>query len=249
MSSLLNLMPDPLVRSSRRVEKHNLVKRFLRQHIWSSQAVLQKVMGLESRQAAHKTLSQMEIIGLVRSHQFNALGGDITLWGITPHGQVMAFDPENESPYSAYFEPSRVSEQAIRHQLDLHNLRLEAEACGWSNWTDGDRLGVLEKSAKRPDALVKDLQGLKLAIEVERTFKTIRRYESILVSYLKMLRAGQISKVVWVSPTQDISDRLKKLITGIKFVIVAGQKVQIDPLKHHANLHFCSYADWPNYLP
>lgn len=51
-----------------------------------------------------------------------------------------------------------------------------------------------------------------------------------------------------ILPTQDMADRLHLLITSIKSVKVAGQKVQIDPEKHHVNIHFCSYANWPRCL-
>lgn len=242
-----NLISLSVDRKRRQLEKQYAALRFLRQHLWSSQAILQDVMHLQSRQAAHKTLSQMQSEGLVRSHQYLALGGKLTLWGITAHGQAMSFDTKTEELCSAYFEPSRISEQNIRHQLDLQRLRVNAEIHGWYGWTDGDRLGGLDKEAKRPDAITKNAQGLVVAIECERTFKTVKRYEQILVSYLKLLRAGQIAKVVWVLPTQDMADRLHLLVTSIKSVKVAGQTVQIDPAKHHANIHFCSYADWPNY--
>lgn len=242
-----NLILQSADRKKRQLEKQNAVLRFLRQHLWSSQAILQDVMKLQSRQAAHKTLSHMQSEGLVRSHQYLALGGKLALWGITAHGQVMSFDPKAEELFSAYFEPSRISEQNIRHQLDLQRLRVNAEMRGWHGWTDGDRLGGLDKEAKRPDAIAKNAQGLIVAIECERTFKTVKRYEQILVSYLKLLRAGQVAKVVWVLPTQDMADRLHLLITSIKSVKIAGQRVQIDPAKHHLSIHFCSYGNWPNY--
>ena len=242
-----NLILDSTNRNNRKAEKQYLVLRFLRQHLWSTQLILQTVLKLQSRQAAHKSLCQMEQTGLVKSHIFNALGGKLTLWGITAHGQVVAFIPEHEEPYSAYFEPSRISEQMMRHQLDLQMIRIKAEALGWTNWQDGDRLGHLENDAKRPDAIVLDESGLKVAIECERTFKTTKRYEQILLSYLRLLKNGVIKEVVWVSPSEDFSKRLKVLVTSIKKLKVAGQFIQIDPVKHHAHIHFCSYENWPNY--
>lgn len=242
-----NLILQSVDRKKRQSEKQTLVLRFLRQHLWSTQPLLQKVLKLGSRQATHKSLCQMELAGLVKSHIFNALGGKITLWGITAHGQVVAFNPEHEKPYTAYFEPSKISEQMMRHQLDLQMIRIKAEALGWSNWIDGDRLGNLENDAKRPDATVLNESGLKVAIECERTFKTTKRYEQILLSYLRMLKSGVIKEVVWISPSEDFSRRLKVLITSIKKLKVAGQFIQIDPDKHHSNLFFCTYENWPNY--
>ena len=248
MAKSTNLISNSELRALRTSEKQCAVLRFLRQHLWSSQSILQKVMNLSSRQAAHKTLRQMQVDGLVNVHQYQAIGGKITLWGITAHGQGMAFDPSCEEPVTRYFEPSKVSDQSIRHQLELQNLRLVAESSGWNSWTDGDRLGILDKNNKRPDAIAIDDCGVICAIECERTLKTTKRYEQILISYLMLLKSGSISKVIWISPDEDIAVRLQKLITNIKFVRIAGQRIQIDPAKHHANLHFTSYSKWSSFL-
>ena len=247
MQATDNLIAQPAFRKARQQEKQDLVLRFLRQHLWSSQLILQSVLGLASRQATHKTLKQMAELGLIKTHIYEALGGKITLWGITINGQALAFNIESEEMVKAYFEPSRISEQNIRHQLDLQKLRVVAERNGWSDWQDGDRLGGLGKNAKRPDAIANDKPGLKVAIECERSFKAGRRYEQILLNYLKIIKAGDVSKVIWVCPTNDFAKRLEVLIKSIKSLKVAGQTIQIEPEKHHKNIYFCSYADWPNY--
>ena len=242
-----NMIKNPQARKKRKDEKQLLVLRFLRQVLWSSQEILQVVMNLQSRQAAHKSLVQMEKAGLIKAHTFDALGGKLKLWGITAHGQIMAFNLNSEMPYNVYFEPTRISEQLIRHQLDLQKLRIKAELLGWIDWQDGDRIGALNKSTKRPDAIALNSYGLKVAVECERTFKTVKRYEQILLSYLLLIKNNTISEVVWVSPSQDIAKRLEVLVKSIKKLKLAGQIVQIDPVKHHKNLYFCSYEDWPNY--
>jgi hypothetical protein len=243
-----NMITNPQARKKRKDEKQLLVLRFLRQVLWSSQEILQVVMKLQSRQAAHKSLVQMEQAGLIKAHTFDALGGKLKLWGITPHGQTLAFNLDTEKPYSVYFEPTRISEQLIRHQLDLQKLRIKAELNGWKEWKDGDRIGALNKNTKRPDAIALNSNGVKIAIECERTFKTVKRYEQILLSYLLLIKNNTISEVVWVSPTQDFAKRLEVLVKSIKKLKLAGQIVQIEPEKHHKNLYFCSYENWPNYV-
>lgn len=242
-----NLIASSKLRAIRNEEKQYLILRFLREVLWSTQDILQLVMRLESRQSAHKSLKQMESLGVIKAHTFDALGGKIRLWGITQHGQSLAFDTETEMPYSAYFEPSRVSEQLIRHQLDLQRLRIKAEAQGWVSWQDGDRLGQLSKSTKRPDAIAINCAEVKVGVECERTFKTQKRYEQIFLSYLRLIKNNQLHEVVWVSPNADFCKRLEIQIKSIKQLKVAGQTVNIDPQKHHKHIHFCSYADWPNY--
>jgi len=242
-----NLIPSHEQRIARQLQKLEAVLRFLRQHLWSTQDILQQVLEVSSRQAAHKALTNIEKMGYVRRYTYDALGGNITVWGITHQGQAQAFNVDTETIVSAYFEPSRISEQTIRHQLDIQRLRLKAEALGWHGWMDGDRLGITDKNQKRPDAVGQDAFNNVVAIECERTFKSLKRYEQILVNYLQLIKAGNISSVVWVSPTLDMAQRLQSIIKSIKHVTVAGQKVQINPIKHHVNLHFCCYSDWPNY--
>lgn len=242
-----NLIKDQAQRFARMHEKQYLILRFLRDHLWSTQDILQRVIMVGSRQAAHKCLTSIEKKGFIKRFTYQALGGPITIWGITSQGQSMAFEVGSESLITAYFEPKRISEQTIRHQLDIQRLRLKAENAGWNKWVDGDRLGITDKNLKRPDALCKDSFDNTVAVECERTFKSLKRYEQILVNYLKLIKAGNINSVVWVSPSVEMAQRLKSIITSIKYVRVAGQQVQIDPSKHHSNLHFCSYTDWPNY--
>lgn len=243
-----NLITEPILRRQRSNEKQYLVLRFLREVLWSSQDVLQHVMKLQSRQSAHKSLKQMESLGLIKHHVYDALGGRLTLWGITQHGQMLAFNLGEETAYSSYFEPSRVSEQLIRHQLDLHQLRISAEASGWSQWRDGDRLGKLSKNVKRPDAIAfNSKHGVIVGVECERSFKTQKRYQEILLSYLRLLRDQKLQEVVWVSPTDDFAKRLEVLIKSIKQIRSGGQATTIDLQKYHKYLHFCSYKNWPDY--
>ena len=247
MKATGNLIGNRLVRLDRQVQKELLVLKFLRQHIWSTQDILQQIMSLQSRQAAHKALTKMEKKGFLRRHRYDALGGCLTIWGITHQGQSVAFDLETENIVSACFEPNRISEQKIRHQLDLQKLRLAAEANGWTNWIDGDRLGVGDKNKKRPDAIATDPENQSVALECERTFKSIKRYQEILVNYLMLIKSEQIRAVIWILPTKEMSQRLRKILTSISDVRVHGQKVLIEPEKHHRHLYFCSYQEWPNY--
>lgn len=246
MDAHTNLLAAPAARRARSEQKVRAVLRFLRQEIWSAQDILGGVMGVESRAAAHKNLARMEDEGLLRRHKVIGLGGgSITLWGITAHGQALAFDPVTEAPVASYFEPNRVAEITIRHALDLQQLRLQAERVGWRDWINGDRLSELLKGGKRPDAMATSPTGLKTAIEIERTIKTSKRYEQILASYLMALKAEQVHQVVWLLPTDDLALRLRAIVLGIRSVTVQKQRFAVDPQKHHGRLAFLGYRQWP----
>lgn len=246
MGAHMNLLAAPADRRARSAQKVGAVLRFLRQEIWSSQDILGSVMGVESRTAAHKNLARMEDEGLLRRHKVEGLGGGaITLWGITSHGQALAFDPATEAPVASYFEPNRVAEITIRHALDLQRLRMQGERAGWRDWTNGDRLPELLKGGKRPDAMATSPAGLKTAIEIERTIKTSKRYEQILASYLMALKSEQVHQVVWLSPTDDLALRLRAIVLGIRSVTIQKQRFAVDPQKHHGRLSFLGYRQWP----
>ncbi len=245
MKTVTGLLLPPLERARRQQRKRRAVLRFLREHIWSTQHILQEVMGLAARQSGHRSLSLLEKEGVIRRHSFQSLAGPITVWGITAHGQALAFELNSEHPVTAYFEPSRVAEQTIRHELDLQRIRLKAEASGWRDWQSGDRLGAVAKGAKRPDAIALNPRGQRVAIELERTMKTTKRYEVVIVNYLRALKSGLVQRVVWISPEPEFSSRLRAIITSIKSVRVSGERVAIDPTRHHQHLYFTHYQLWP----
>lgn len=225
-------------RKARQADKKVRLLRFLREELWSTSEILGEVMGLHSRQGAWKTLKQYEAEEILRCYESKVLGGKVSLWGITAHGQALAFDPTSETPSRYYFEPSKVSEITLRHSLDVQRLRISAEANGWTGWRNGQTLGTVGKGMNRPDAIAFDPIGLRVALECERTIKTPKRYCVILASYLQALKRGEFSRVVWICPTPDLAVRLEKIICGIQSVVVNGQRVSIDPTRHHVNLRF-----------
>lgn len=231
-------------RIMRQADKRARLLRFLREEIWSTPDILGQVLNLNSRQGVWKALRKFQDEGVIRSHEFSVLGGLIRIWGITAHGQALAFDPNSEAPNRYYFEPSKVSEFTLRHSLDIQRLRIAAESLGWMNWRNGQTLGAIGKGMNRPDAIANDPAGLKVAIECERTIKTVKRYQAILSSYLQVIKRGEFHRVIWVCPTADFAVRLRSIVCGIHSVVVNGQRVPIDPSRHHENLQFQDYESF-----
>ena len=228
-------------RKARQADKRVRLLRFLREEIWSTPEILAQVLRLHSRQAVWKSLRQFESEELVRCHEHIALGGRILIWGITAHGQALAFDTAFETASRHYFEPSKVSEFTLRHSLDIQRLRIAAESLGWMNWQNGQTLGTIEKGMNRPDAIANDPAGAKVALECERTIKTVKRYQAILSGYLQAIKRAEFSRVIWVCPSSDLALRLRTIVCGIQSVVVNGQRTPIDPKRHHVNLQFQDY--------
>lgn len=235
------LIASPANRAARTASKRHALLRFLRKNYYTTAEIVGLVMGIASRQGVHTTLAAMERDDLLHRETVEANGRSWTLWGITAHGQALAFDPvAGERPEGKYFEAGRVGLTVLAHTLDLQRIGIQIERAGWTDWQLGDRLEKWQADVSRPDALVTSPQGSRVAIECERTIKTVKRYEVVLSDRLKAIKRGQFQRCVWLCPTGELATRLQTIITGIEDVIVAGSRVKIQE-RHLAMLAFGGY--------
>lgn len=241
MSREKHLMP-PLLRAERVKQKRLAILRFLREEIWTDHHNLGQLLGINAA-ATYRTVSSLEKADLIRVERVPIVGGYVALVGITHHGQGMAVEP-GEAVVEKVFSPGRVPTTYLRHMLDVQLIRVKAEQAGWTQWVNADRLEKWPEGQARPDAFVTDSAGGRIAVEVERTIKSPKRYIQILNVWLQAIRRGDVHRVVWVSPTEAIRDRLKQIIQAITHVDVGGQRVLI-PRDRFQNLDFLTYAEWP----
>ncbi len=239
----------PAARKERTAEKRRAVLRLLRDEIYTTREVVQELLGVAPT-PAKMTLSAMVRDGLLRMEQVQCPNGwKPFLWGITAHGQALAFD-EGEQPMDRVFEPGRVGLTVVKHTITIQLARLRAERQGWKNWQSGDRLAKWEKDQGRPDAIATSPTGEVVAVEVELTMKTTKRYESVLFDRLRQIKAEHFAKVVWLSPDLDTSRRLESIIKNIREFdrehAGVKQHVIIDPDRHHPCLKFMAIENWPN---
>lgn len=243
------LIASPSDRAARTALKRVMLLRFLRRNYYTTADIAGLLLNISSRQGVHTTLSAMERDGLLKRETVEANNERWTLWGITPHGQAMAFDlANNEQPESKYFEVGRVGLSVLAHTIELQRLSIMAERAGWSDWRLGDRLSKWQAGQSRPDALVTSPAGIVLALECERNIKTPKRYEAILLDRLQATKRGDFAHCVWLCPTLDQAKRLQAIIFNIKELNVAGAVVQIQD-RHRATLHFAAFSDFPNNVP
>lgn len=246
---LAGLLP-PSERKERTAAKRQAILRLLRDEIYTTREVVQELLGVAPT-PAKMTLAAMARDGLLRMEQVDCPSGwRPFLWGITAEGQAMAFDPATEQPGERVFEPGRVGLTVVRHTITIQRCRIRAERCGWTNWQAGDRLGHWGKDQGRPDAIATAPNGERLAIEVEHTLKTTKRYEAVLWDRLRQVKAGNFERICWLTDDADRAQRLEAIIKNItEFTREhAGQKhhVRIDPAVHHPRLIFKPLADWPD---
>lgn len=242
------LPPDQ--RKERTAAKRRAILRFLREEIYTTREVVQELLGVAST-PAKMTLAAMVRDGLLRMEQVDCPNGwRPFLWGITPEGQAIAFDLATEQPNERVFEPGRVGLTVVRHTITIQLCQIRAERSGWTNWVAGDKIGLWEKDQGRPDALATAPNGERLAIEVELTLKTTKRYEAVLWDRLRQVRAGNFDRICWITDSVDRARRLESIIKKISEFTREHEGfkhyVKIDPALHHPRLIFNCLAEWPN---
>lgn len=241
----MHLLPHA-ERFARAREKRIALLRFLRQNIYTSADVAAELLQL-SRSPANQTLAAMGRDGLIRRESIGSgLSRPIVLWGITAHGQGFAFNPASgEQPCDRIFEPGRVGLSVLQHTLDLQLLQVKAERAGWTDWQLGDRLQKWVAGQGRPDAIATTQEGVRVAIECERTMKTTKRYSVVLADRLQAIKRGEFQFCIWLCPDAEMAQRLEAIVKNISVVRVASLQQRVDPEKHHTKIKFLSYGQWP----
>lgn len=240
MSGRQNLISDPAERRARNTEKLLKILAFLREECWSNIKNISDYMECSTNKAA-VSMRQLAVVGFVRAHKPESLAG--YLYGITVTGLMKSFDDGTTPKFAQIFEPSKLRETNLRHHLDLQRARIFAERGGWI-WTRGN---ALEKSAmaKIPDAIAISPDGERVAIELERTLKTAKRYEVIFSEYLQAIRRGELSHVQYLTPEASQATSLRRLFGLISAVSVQGRRVPIGD-EHRAKMRVSTIEEWSN---
>ncbi len=245
---MVTLLSTHAERVTRFAAKRRAILRLLRDEIYTTREVVQVLLGIAPT-PAKLTLAAMVRDGLLRMDRVECPNGwRPFLWGITAEGQAMAFDPECEKPNDRVFEPGRVGLSVVNHTIAIQLARIHAERAGWTEWHAGDRLAKWEKDQGRPDAIALTDTGKRVAVELELTIKTTKRYESILFDRLRQIKCGHFEQVIWIAEYDDRAARLAAIVKGISQFTRehAGQRqlVRIDPTIHHPRLAFTSLTAW-----
>lgn len=224
--------------------KSNLERllKFLRDEVWSNSIVLADVLGL-TKTGIYNVLGHAERGGLILSHHVPELQHKI--YGITQLGLLYSWGEQEQMEHRSYFEPSKVKPITMNHYLLTQMARLRAERAGWQAWQPGHLLKT--DLTKRPDATVKNISGAIIAVELERTVKSKKRYEAIFADYLQAIKRNEYESIHYVCPDKDFADRLSRFFKTFQTIPIAGQRVALTE-KHIARFPVYSLSDWPPLL-
>lgn len=209
-------------RQQRIAEKQRIILEFLLQEVWTTAQLISELLGYSSPAAAYRTLNAMVRERLLLAHTLKLeFGRPVTLWGLTSYGLAMAQGKDDRG--GVPFQPSRISMMQLNHRLDIQRLHVAAIRSGWQGWTDGNRL-PFGKGEKKPDAVAVTPSGRSVAVEVERTVKSDRRYYDIVVNYITIRQKFGWDGICYFCPTEAIRERVESRIKGIRHISVHGRQ-------------------------
>lgn len=231
-------------RMARAVAKRQMLLDFLASETWTTIEIVKRLLRCEHG-TAHRTLQAAVRDKLIRAEPV----GRYTLYGITGAGLA-----ETDLFTMPEYEFGHVREHLIEHTLATQHARVEAEAMGWSKWTparrlfsrgdEGEQRKTLRKSGvKLPDAIVTRPDGRLVAIEIERTPKSRRRYGGVIANHIVAFIARRYDLVHYISPTGK-AEALNRIFDSITAVRMDGQLMPLTDA-HRSRFRFFNLSDWP----
>lgn len=223
------LISDKKQQQARTKSKSDAILNWLMSEKFSDLSVIAELLET-GKPNASKALSRLEKLGLVAPQLLQVGLGKAKVWTLTQNGMGLGINPADPATLERYtaFEPSRIAESTIMHQLACQKLRLQLQKQGWTHWIS-DQENHRADLAKIPDGLAVDSDGLTTAVELERSFKSRKRYQQILGEYLAMLSSQKIHRVAYYSPDSAMPERLEAIFKSIKTVSVGGRQAEVKP--------------------
>ncbi|MET0014365.1 MAG: MobC family replication-relaxation protein [Sedimenticola sp.] len=210
------------------IRKRRIILRTLRDEIWTTIEIIALWID-RSHETTRTTLKQMQRDGLVKCCAINTgYGRKIVVWGLTRHGYAMSFNEDEEMVDGRIMEPSKIRPTTLNHRLDIQKMRIRMQRIGYRDWqADYAFKNTKQLGDKWPDALATNSEGKRVAFEIERTIKSVKRYREIMIAHLVAMKNGVYDKVIYLSPDPKITRRVEKIFHSIETVIFKGQQVSI----------------------
>lgn len=240
-----NLISSKAERDRIKAEKQSKVLSFLLEERFSTAAILALLLKMTPN-GVHRILLKMEKEGLIKPHtvDFELSAWNLKIWGLMPKGALLAADMDEDLNF---FEVGRTKPITIAHSLALQRVKVIALSNRWVEWESSSKM--LKKANENrstwiqvPDAVARSPKDRKVAVELERTVKTPKRYVEILANYAEMMSMGIIDEVIYVCPAQ-LTARLERLFHRIEKIIFKG-KVVPTPDGLLKRFYFISYEEW-----
>jgi hypothetical protein len=233
------LIFDYAERQKRIEHKKQSLLTWLVDFTWTTPEIAGQVMGLSTRAGINKTLKRLRSEELIKESSITlADNRGLRVIGITPNGLLWCDNHPNAAGKTS-FDPKRVAQSTIIHRLDVQRCRIKIGASG-TKWIAENNYP--ESIVYRPDAILR-VGDSSVALELERTAKTRKRYQNIITQHLRQIHNGSYQYVHYVSTVPGFARRLERLFSSITKLPVRGQQVLFsDDLR--GRFKFYDFNEW-----
>lgn len=189
-------MVGPVKRVNRSTEKLNAVLLWLSEFGYSTQSIMSARLGVDPRgQIAF--YSRLVKQGYLKTVNVTVIRE--SLYVMTPYGKDIACGL-TESAVTYCTESSRIRSSLVVHSLSVQMAVVRRVKTSDAAFQGERALGSRFKGKKAPDALV-ELNGERIAIEAELSYKSIQRIYTGFLSHAKsVFKDKEYGKVVYVFP-------------------------------------------------
>lgn len=235
---------DPFVRG---LEKKALILNLLREDTFSTVGNASLYLGI-SRDNAYRTFKRLEKEGLVILDERPwrlAQRGKCAIWGLTKKGSRAIVGSQSYK----YYNSKRVSNTSIEHSLETQRAKIFALKAGWVLVSSRDVYQEAHKEPSRwlqvPDAIATTPKEKIMAIELERSEKSILRYEAIANNYCQMLYEQTIHGVIYICDA-EIKKSVERKILSPEKVFIQGRPNNFNE-SFKSKFTFLNIDEWEAY--
>lgn len=240
---------------ARNKEKQALVLAHLREYTYSTLDVLCDVVSVKTSGGVSRLIQKLERLGLVK-HKLLSLGAGqpIKVIGLTELGMGEAVNnlPDDDLRDRPLFRPDRVKLIQLAHTMATQRAAIQFTRRGYRVMS-GTALRGFGQKGKVPD-LVMRRDGETVAVEVELTVKSKKRYVDLMASYIDAFKLNKYETIIFVADSDAVLNRLKKrfseLTTEKEFfrtVRLPGGGTKLVPYKidhaHIAKIRFTTFKN------
>ena len=243
------LISDPKERAERAAEKERFILEWLADFVYSTTDVLGLVLELNPS-ATLSALRRLERKGYIIRDEIPVYGRIVLpIWGITTTGLMAYLTPKDiETKKLRYYQKGRVALSSLQHEMDVQRVALlceQPEKYNSQYWTTNRDLPWPSKKGDPrwpvyPDGLMNvptkgdENKLAAIAVEVERTRKTPKRYVQILKGHATNISQGRYCGVIYFCLDQQAADSLRALFKRI----IKEEKITLIDAKGHALIGF-----------
>ncbi len=224
----------------------DLILNYLFSEIWTHISMIVELLPKLNMTQIRAVLDELSTAKMIRSIEVSFLENSASeIWGITSYGMTRMQEKLGMSDSRRAFTKRSINPTSVNHKLDLQRIRIQAERGGWRDWTKSSSSDhIVRRGYAYPDAVATRPDGMKVAIEIERTIKSKKRYPRIMASHLYSRKLGKWDRIYYMCPTVQIKSRLERIFSEVAEVAVSGSIVKMTDSHREPFQIFTYDEDW-----